>query len=269
MAHAVTTSPIAPSIDNPFDNPLAREVSTYAAYTDKRLVGTADNDEAPAPLLNFIHDSFRALILNPQFSCVGAKSAISHGGYRIGNYGEMGSAQATAGLAYDLYHFVQELPSIEGEFSTFVATFTDPIIASEEQFEGLLWEQLQCLHELDAPLHAWDPQVSSDPEDAHFSFSFAERGFFIVGLHPAASRFTRRFAWPTLVFNVHSQFEALRDAGKFERMQTVIRQREELLQGSINSNLSDFGTKSDARQYSGRPVGDVWQCPFSTRHGDA
>ena len=264
----ISGAQIAPSVDNPFDNPLAREVSSYAGFCDKALVSAADNDEAPAPLLSFIHDAFRALVLNPQFSCVGAKSAIAQGGYRIGHYGAMGSAEATAGLAFDLYHFVQELPRLKGEFSTFVATFTDPIIASEAQFEAVLWQQLQGLHALDAPLHQWDPEVSDDPADPHFSFSFAERGFFIVGLHPAASRFTRRFAWPTLVFNVHAQFEALRETGKFERMQQVIREREEQLQGSINANLSDFGNMSDARQYSGRAVGEGWKCPFSAKDRD-
>ena len=262
------TPAIDATVDNPFDSPLAREVSSYAGYCDKTLVSAADNDEEPAPLLSFIHDSFRALVLNPQFSCVGAKSAIAQGGYRIGQYGEMGQPEATAGLAYDLYHFVQELPKLNGEFSTFVATFTAPIISSERQFEEKLWAQLQALHELDAPLHRWDPEVSDDPEDPHFSFSFAEHGFFIVGLHPAASRFTRRFAWPTLVFNVHAQFEALRGTGKFARMQSVIRQREETLQGSINTNLTDFGTKSDARQYSGRAVGDAWRCPFSAQRDE-
>ncbi len=268
MPPSIATALIAPTVDNPFDNALAREVSSYAAFCNKGLITAAGNDEAPAPLLNFIHDAFRSLVLNPQFSCVGAKSAIVQGAYRIGQYGEMGSAAATAGLAYDLYHFLQELPQLQGEFSTFVATFTNPMISSEAQFEQLLWEQLQQLNGLDAPLHKWDPQVSADPEDPHFSFSFAEHGFFIVGLHPAASRLTRRFTWPTLVFNVHAQFEALRESGKFSRMQEVIRQREESLQGSINANLTDFGARSDARQYSGRPVGEHWKCPFMARNAN-
>jgi FPC/CPF motif-containing protein YcgG len=34
------------------------------------------------------------------------------------------------------------------------------------------------------------------------------------------------------------------------------------LQGSLNPNLSDFGKKSDARQYSGRAVEANWKCPF-------
>ena len=263
-----TSLQVCPSEDNPFDSPLARGASNYARWNDKTLVA-ANNDGAPVPLLGFIHDAFRAQVLSPYFSCVGAKSAVQHGTYRIGQYGELASAEATAGLAFDLYRFIREIPSFESNFCTFVATFDAPIIHSEADFEKLLWSQLQMMHQLDAPLHQWDPEVSNDPDDPHFAFSFAERGFFIVGMHPAASRFTRRFAWPTLVFNVHEQFEALRQNGKFERMQTVVRQREVALQGSINQNLDDFGQRSDARQYSGRPVGPNWTCPFSTadNHG--
>ena len=247
MAQPAVTSRPQSVPRNPFDSPMARRESSYASY-DNRSLQSAENDEAPAPILQFIHDSFRAHVLSAQFPCVGAKSAVQQGSYRIGQYGEMGSAEATAGLAFDLYHFLEEVPSLDGNFSTFVATFSDPIIQSEADFERLLWEQLQRLHQRDAPLHAWDPEVSSDPEDPHFSFSFAEHGFFIVGMHPAASRFARRFAWPTLVFNLHHQFEALRTEGKFERMQSMIRKRDLALQGSINGNLNDFGERSDARQ---------------------
>lgn len=268
MPPSSAAAPIAPTLDNPFDSDLARAASSYVGHCNKRLVTAAENDEAPVPLLHLIHAAFRSVVLDPRFSCVGAKSAIAQGGYRIGYYGEMGSEASTAGLAYDLYHFVQELPTLQGEFSTFVATFANPIASSEAQFEQHLWQQLQQLNALDAPLHRWDPQVSADPDDSHFSFSFAEHGFFIVGLHPVASRLARRFAWPTLVFNVHAQFEALRESGRFGRMQTVIRQREQLLQGSINTNLTNYGTRSDARQYSGRAVGEHWKCPFVARNAN-
>jgi uncharacterized protein len=250
-------------VQNSYDVELARQNSSYAAFQDTQLVHPQAPEIKPSALLSFVHDSFRALVLNPQFSCVGAKSAVQTGSYRIGHYTELGSPGATAGLALDLSTFIKEQPRMDGEFSTLVATFTGPVGTNEEEFERLLWNQLQSLHELDFPHHRWDPAVSDDPNDRHFSFSFAEHGFFVVGLHPASSRFTRRFAWPTLVFNIHSQFEALRASGRFERMQDVIRKRETSLQGDINVNLADFGEASEARQYSGRPVERDWRCPFS------
>jgi uncharacterized protein len=259
---ATIQSNISPT-QNSYDAELARDNSSYAAFQDTRLVLPQTPDIKPNALLSFVHDSFRALVLNPQFSCVGAKSAVQTGSYRIGHYAELGSPGATAGLAQDLNTFIQEQPAMDAEFSTLVATFTGPVGTNEEEFERLLWNQLQNLHELDFRHHRWDPTVSDDPADPHFSFSFAEHSFFVVGLHPASSRFTRRFAWPTLVFNIHSQFEALRASGRFERMQDVIRKRETNLQGDINVNLANFGEASEARQYSGRPVESDWRCPFT------
>jgi FPC/CPF motif-containing protein YcgG len=67
---------------------------------------------------------------------------------------------------------------------------------------------------------------------------------------------------PTLVFNLHEQFEALRASGRFTRMRDVIRTRDEQLQGSVNPMVSDHGYGSEARQYAGRAVDEDWRAPF-------
>ena len=246
---------------NPFSSDLARANSRYAAFCKNRLM-LVPSGELAAPLMEFVHDSFRSLVLNTRFSCVGAKAAIRGGGYRVGFYDDLGSPEATAGLARDLFSFVEEQGRLGGSFTTFAASFKGPNVADEVRFEQLLWAQLQRLHEEDRAHHSWDPSKSPDPEDAQFAFSFAEMAFFVVGLHPASSRFARRFAWPTLVFNAHHQFERLRSEGGYARMQEVIRARERKLQGTLNPNLGDFGVRSEARQYSGRPVQEGWRCPF-------
>ena len=246
---------------NPFDGELAWANSAYASFRGGRLL--REPCSTPVTTLEeFVHDSLRALVLNPRFSCVGAKAAIRRGQYRAGLYGTMGSRGAVAGLARDLFEFVEDLPHIGGGFTTFLASFRGPNVADEMDFERLLWAQLQGLYEQDRLHHGWDPAVSADPEDPDFSFSFAGRAFFVVGLHPTSSRHARRFAWPTLVFNVHEQFERLREEGRFARVREVIRAREIELQGSLNPNLSDFGELPEARQYSGRPVDEDWRCPF-------
>jgi uncharacterized protein len=247
--------------ENPFGGALAQANSSRVIPRGNKLVRATGGE--PAPLLQkFVHDSFRALVLNPTFSCVGAKSAIRRGNYHLGFYEEMSSLGSTAGLARDLFEFIDEQDTLDGEFSTFVACFKEPVGVSEKGFERLLWAQLQRLHEEDRRHHRWKSSVSSDPKDSDFAFSFAGRTFFVVGLHSASSRFTRRFAWPTLVFNAHHQFEKLREEGRYARMQEVIRGRERNLQGTLNPNLADFGTSSEARQYSGRPVEEEWRCPF-------
>ena len=246
---------------NPFGGDLALTNSSYAAFLGKRLVRVPSGEPAAAPM-EFVHDSFRALVSNSRFSCVGAKAAMGSGSYRVGLYGTLGSTEAAAGLARDLFSFAEEQRELHGEFTTFVASFVEPTAVDEVTFERLLWEQLQRLHEEDRRHHRWDPSVSRDPEDPNFAFSFAERAFFVVGLHPASSRFARRFAWPTLVFNAHEQFQRLREEGRYERMQEVIRLRERNLQGILNPNLGEFGVRSEARQYSGRPAETEWRCPF-------
>ena len=155
---------------NPFGSAQALANSSYGAFRDGKLVRPLGG--TPTGIEEFVHDSFRALVLNPKFSCVAAKSAINLGNYRIGNYAELGAQPSMEGLAHDLYAFVQEQPSFEG-FSTFVATFNAPATGDELAFERRLWAALQRLHLIDRAHHGWDPSVSSDPESKDFSFSFA------------------------------------------------------------------------------------------------
>lgn len=252
------------ALPTPIKNDMVRLETQYLAYHNGKLISVDDAERPVAPLAEFVHDSFRALVLNPKFTCVAAKSAFNKDNYRFGIYeADMGSPEIISCLAQDLTRFRHEQDSLrKNGFSTFVASFTGPTIADESQFERLLWSTLQQLHNIDAPLHDWDASVSSDPEDPTFEFSLAGRAFFVVGMHPANTRWTRRFAWPTLVFNAHFQFEELRAEGKYGRMQQVMRTRDMALQGSINANLTDFGDRSDARQYAGRPVEADWHCPF-------
>lgn len=248
---------------NPFDSELALQHSSYWASRMGYLVNLLDPQKTASELAEFVHGQFYALMMDVRFSCVAGRSAFNQKTYRFGMYPELTSAEATAGLCRDLYAFVQEQAEMNSNFTTFVASFAGPNPVDEEHFENLLWQQLQRLHEHDTS--EWDAAVSSDPEDRHFSFSFAGRSFFIVGLHAGSSRWARRFAWPTLVFNAHHQFEHLRKTGKYAQFQRTIRGAERRLQGSINPSLMSFGEKSEAAQYSGRAVEENWKCPFTAR----
>lgn len=251
---------------NPFDDALALGHSSYLRYHDGRLEDRAT--AAPASnIAAFVHDGLRGLVLNERFTCIGAKSAFRHNAYRFGLYTDMEDA-SVVGLARDLFTFVSELPALASPFATYIASFTAPHPADEASFERRLWAVLQALHDLDARHHAWDPAVSDDPADARFAFSFAGTAFFVVGLHAASSRATRRFAWPTLVFNPHRQFERLREDGAYANFQRLIRKRERTLQGGLNPMLGEYGTHSEARQYSGRAVDAEWRCPFHTHSDD-
>jgi FPC/CPF motif-containing protein YcgG len=155
-------------------------------------------------------------------------------------------------------------------FQSFVVLFEQPDQLGEHEFEEHLWNRVQSLSDKDGWLgKTYDARVSPDPSDPHFSLSFGGEAFFVVGLHPGASRVARRFERPALVFNLHDQFERLREEGLYDRLRTTILERDLNLNGSQNPMLSRFGESSEARQYSGRAVGSDWRCPFSGRHATA
>jgi FPC/CPF motif-containing protein YcgG len=264
IQRATAPASIAAAFLNPFASGTARAHSAYHGRHEGDLTRLLD-DRPVSPFARVAHDAFRSFCLDDAFSCLGAKSALRRETYRFGVYDRLDDASVTEGLGRDLYAFAAERQGFESDFTTFVAVFRERDPGDELAFERRLWSQLQRLHDLDARYHPWDPRVSDDPESPKFSFSVAQDAFFVIGMHPGASRSARRFAWPTLVFNAHEQFENLRADGRFEPLQTRIRERELRLDGRINPNLADYGYHSEARQYSGRPTEPTWTCPFRPR----
>lgn len=212
---------------------------------------------------------FLDFVAAPSFPCVGSKAALARGGIRTHEFASLGNRANDAPLLDALAVFAAFLDGLDPADSTihsFVALFEGPRDTDERRFEALLWSQLQRLHELDVRRGArWAADVSRDPDDPRFSLSLAGHPFFVIGLHPGASRLARRFEWPALVFNSHRQFEQLRADGRYPKMQMATRQRDVALQGSINPNLADFGAAAETRQYSGREAEPGWACPFRVR----
>lgn len=166
-----------------------------------------------------------------------------------------------------IYDFVEEYRRQKTLYHSATIIFSGPSIPDEEYFDKFLWLRLQALADLDAEKYGYDNRVSCDPASPDFSFSLKEEAFFVIGLHPANARVARRFAYPTIVFNPHEQFEILRQENHYESMKRTVRKRDIRLSGSINPMLSDYGSLSEVRQYSGREYDEKWQCPFHTAHG--
>ena len=207
---------------------------------------------------------------SPAFPCVGAKSALSRGQMDILVARDVRSAWDDLRILPALTKTVAKYRADRAIFRTMVVLFEGPADLSEAEFEAHLWARAQSLSDKDAWVgHAPDPSVSSDPEDPHFSLSFAGEAFFVVGLHPHASRPARRFQTPAMVFNLHDQFEVLREQQRYEKLRASILKRDEALAGSINPMLSRHGEASEARQYSGRVVEEGWKCPFRRAGADA
>jgi uncharacterized protein len=246
---------------DPFDDDDARAHSQYCGCDEGELVRLLET-ASPTIFAQVSHSALREFVLREDYPCLGARAAFHRGSYRFGAYEQLDDPAVSRGLMRDLYAFATERRGIAPSFTTFAAVFRGRIPTGEREFERALWSQLQRLHALDRTLYEWDPSVSDDPSDPGFSFSLAGNAFFVVGMHPKATRLARRFAWPTLVFNAHEQFEDLRKSGSFEGLQRQIRARDVRLQGNINANLVDYGRHSEAAQYSGREVEGDWECPF-------
>jgi len=211
-------------------------------------------------------ERFRAFVRDRSFPCVGAKSAIGRDQMTFVVARDIGSAWDDLRIYGALLGFATAYRQDPKLFQSFVVIFKGPRLISERQFEQSLWTRVQSLTDKDA-WHGqdYDARVSADPDNPHFSLSFGGQGFFVVGLHPHASRPARRFERPALVFNLHDQFERLRDENRYETLRESILERDVAIAGSVNPMLARHGEASEARQYSGRAVDDDWTCPFSVK----
>lgn len=208
--------------------------------------------------------SLVAFVEDPQFPCVGAKSALARGTLEIIAAWSIASAWDDLRIHDALEKWSDAYDPDTPGFRSFAVVFSQPCDLDEAAFEQALWDRLASLIAKDGWRgNAYDPKVSQDPADPHFALSFGGRAYFAVGLHPKASRTARRAPYPTIVFNLHDQFERLREEQKYERMREVILARDEELDGTPNPTIARHGEVSEARQYSGRAVGDDWECPFS------
>lgn len=219
----------------------------------KSRINNSNND-------NKIKAQFEDFVVGKNHPCVMAQTVFSMDKVDFHVYENFGSMNTANKILQDLKRYIANYDFESKEFFTFLAVFKGRKEYSEKQFEALLWSQLNLLHEVDtAP---WDKAVSKDPEHKDFSFSLGGKAFYMVGLHPNSSRMARQSPYPAIAFNLHWQFEKLREMGTYNVVRDKIRERDIALQGNINPILEDFGENSEARQYSGRNVGKEWKCPF-------
>ncbi|WP_210191744.1 MULTISPECIES: guanitoxin biosynthesis heme-dependent pre-guanitoxin N-hydroxylase GntA [Rhodomicrobium] len=212
--------------------------------------------------------AIQSFLQRPEYPCVGAKSALKQGKITVHSYGGLDDGAHDERILADIDAFIALYHQRGSLFQSLLLEFEGAGAYSELEFEQALWRRLQALHELDARRSRRDIRVGTDPDAADFSFSLGGEAFFIIGMHPGASRLSRRYAVPALVMNLHDQFERLRADGLYERMRDVVRDRDEAFCGTPNPALGNFGELSEARQYSGRDTPADWKCPFRPRQGE-
>ena len=216
-----------------------------------------------------IREEYLQFINNKEFPCIAAKAALAKQQIECMVVTHMACPMDDDAILKFVYSFVEHYREAGSLFHSAAIIFRQPTIIDENTFEELLWKRLQALSDLDAKHFGYDTRVDIDPSSPNFSFSLKEEAFFVVGLHPASSRLTRQFKYPTLVFNPHLQFEQLRTNAKYGGIKQAVRKRDIAYSGSINPMLQDFGNASEVFQYSGRKYDDQWQCPLKINHAHA
>jgi len=214
--------------------------------------------------ISVVEKNFKDFIIKRKHPCVMAQTVFSFENYHIKVYDDMTSAEVIRPILSDIETYIANYDFDSNDFESLIVCFKQNHFKTEKAFEDALWQLLQRLHDADDT--KWDPQVSKDPNDPNFSFSLKGKAFYIVGLHPNSSRIARQAPYCTLVFNLHWQFEKLREMGAYQRVKQRIRKRDKKLQGHLNPVLRDFGKESETKQYSGRAVENDWKCPFHPKH---
>lgn len=228
------------------------------------IILASNNNKLPFEVdYSSLEASLREHIEEPEFPCVGAKSALATGSLRVVPAWSITSAWDDVKIHEALLQWSEDYSREPEGLRSLAVIFSGPVALNEIEFEQAMWDRLQSLADKDEWLgQPYATSISGDPADPHFSLSFGRQGYFVVGLHPHASRPARRTPHPTLIFNLHDQFVRLREQNRYERMREQILKRDKQLAGSVNPMLARHGESSEARQYSGREVPDEWKCPF-------
>ena len=150
---------------------------------------------------NLIARELNDWMASPEFPCIGAKAALRRHQLEILVVPDIRLGSSDALITARLQDFAIRHDTDEKMFVSQAVIFHNDADLSEEEFETHLWQRLVSLHAIDRRDYRWDPKVDSDPQSPHFSLSIGGKGYFVVGLHPNASRVARRFKYPTLIFN--------------------------------------------------------------------
>ncbi|MGJ8592827.1 MAG: guanitoxin biosynthesis heme-dependent pre-guanitoxin N-hydroxylase GntA [Aquaticitalea sp.] len=216
-----------------------------------------------AEAVTTVEQEFRDFIIKRKHPCLMANTVFMMDNYHIKTYNDITSDAVIEPILLDIEAYLEQYDFESNEFESLIICFKDNHFKTETAFETALWNFLQKLHNHDDK--EWDKNVSNNPMDSNFSFSLKGKAFYIVGLHPNSSRMARQAPYCTVVFNLHWQFERLREMGTYQTVKKRIRRRDKKLQGNINPVLRDFGTDTETKQYSGREVESTWKCPFHSK----
>lgn len=156
-----------------------------------------------------IYQKAQLAIANSSYRKVGAKKAFKNSigkeNFVIKFYENLGGIHQRVDLRQDLIKFVDDYLQTRSLFKTFWAIFKDRERMDEDLFERRLWDELSSLTSEQTWERDRDPRFHPNHEGKEFYISLGGKALSVVGLHPHSHRPSRRFPWPTLVFNVYEQ----------------------------------------------------------------
>lgn len=182
-------------------------------------------------------------------------------GLHFSTYADMSSVASAVAFINDLEDYYRVSDSIDAVLKTFVAIFPRVEISSQTDFAERYWAFAQLLCDVSSLTHGWDENASTNPVDDNFELSLAGRAVFTTTLNPHSNRIARRFNYPAWVMNQTRQFDALREAGDFDRWKSSIRGKDASIDpsGQPNPILEDHGSASSAPQLAGSALNP---CPL-------
>lgn len=196
-----------------------------------------------------VPDEFKEFVGGKSFSCVMAKAALKKGFVKSKDLGSGMSAKESLRF---IYEFVKEYRRCGNDLSSFIFFFEEERFKTFSAFEKFFWDFILDLKRLDQDLYPGDQRVGADPIDPDFGYSLMEEAFFLIVLHPGSPRKARRYFKPAIVFNPHQQFEKMRINGSFEKVRSLIREKDARIQKEKNQMLQDYGAGNEILQYTGR-----------------
>lgn len=202
------------------------------------------------------------LIGTKMYPCVAAVQSLAKKDFVIHEARGFGSGVDRTPIRKAISDFLTEWKKTRSTTYTLWIAYPNDTVASEEEFEARMWEELSRLTSIEERESDWSPKWSQTPEDRRFTLCIDGHAFFVVGLHPHSSRKGRTFPHPALIFNVYDQFEDLMAQGTYEAMVAKNRERDLKYSGSVNPMAAEHGDNWETIQFSGKTNSKEWKCPF-------
>lgn len=206
---------------------------------------------------------------NHLFPCIPAAQGLQLGHFRFGFVSDPAKTKSALELAHALEEYSKNYHGF-GKYTSLVIFYetTKALMETEriEKFEGLFWDQLNFLSELDPK--TWPHHIPTDPHHPLWEFCFCGESYFMYCATPAHSyRKSRHFPYFMLAITPRSVLNDFHsNPSHASKIKSAIRQRLEIYDSiEIHPDLNTYGNDHnfECKQYFLHDDGTSRQtCPF-------